>query len=103
MALNKLTKKAGGGAQGVVYEEASGKYMIKFYYPSDSKAIDSDILERVRFIKNIQMPKNFVTVVDVINSPNIGYVMEKIVDHKSLNSYLIPDKNMPFTEWYNQD
>ena len=98
----KLTKQAGGGAQGVVYEETSGKYMIKFYYPSDSKAIDADVLERIRFIKNIQMPQNFVSVVDVIVSPYVGYVMDKVVDHKPLNSYLIPDKNMPFSEWYNQ-
>lgn len=98
----KLTKQAGCGAQGVVYEEASGKYMIKFYYASDSKATDADILERIKFIKNIQMPKNFILVVDVIVSPYIGYVMEKVVDHKSLNSYLIPDKSMSFPEWYNQ-
>lgn len=98
----KLTKQAGCGAQGVVYEEASGKYMIKFYYSSDSKATDEDILERIRFIKNIQMPKNFISVVDVIVSPYTGYVMEKVVDHKSLNSYLIPDKSMSFPEWYNQ-
>lgn len=98
----KLTKQAGCGAQGVVYEETSGKYMVKLYYPADSKTIDSDILDRIRFIKNIQMPKNFVAVIDVIASPYIGYVMERVVDHKALNSYLIPDKNMSFPDWYNQ-
>lgn len=98
----KLTKQAGCGAQGVVYEEASEKYMVKFYYPTDSTTIDADILERIRFIKNIQMPKNFVSVVDVIVSPYIGYVMERVVGHKPLNSYLIPDKNMSFPDWYNQ-
>lgn len=98
----KLAKQAGSGAQGVVYEEAAGKYMVKFYYPSGSKAIDSDILDRIRFIRDIQMPKNFVSVVDVIEKPYIGYVMGKVVGHKPLNSYLIPDKNMRFPEWYNR-
>ena len=97
-----LTEQAGCGAQGVVYEENSGKYMIKLYYPSDSSAIDADALERIKFIKRIRMPKNFVSVVDVIESPYIGYVMEKVVDHKPLNSYLIPDKSISFPEWYNQ-
>ena len=98
----KLTKQAGHGAQGVVYEESSGKYMIKLYYPSGSRVIDNDILDRLSFIKNISMPKNFVSVIDVIERPYVGYVMEKVVDHKPLNSYLIPDKSMSFPEWYNQ-
>ena len=98
----KLSKQAGCGAQGVVYEEATGKYMVKLYYPSDSAAIDKDVIDRLRFIKNIQMPKNFVSVIDVIEKPYIGYVMEKVTDHVPLNSYLIPDKNISFPEWYNR-
>lgn len=98
----KLIKQAGCGAQGVVYEESSGKYMIKLYYPSGSSVIDTDTLERLEFIKNSQMPKEFVSVIDVIKHPYVGYVMERIIDHKPLNSYLIPDKSISFSEWYNQ-
>lgn len=98
----KLTKKAGNGAQGVVYEESENKYMIKLYYPSGSKLVDNDVLERLRFIKDVAMPKNFVSVKDLITHPYVGYVMDKVVEHKPLNSYLIPNGNVQFREWYNQ-
>ena len=101
---NKYTlgKMAGYGAQGVVYEDASGKKMIKLYYPTGSKVIDDDILDRLRFIRNVKMPPNFVAIEDIIEEPYVGYVMEKVKDHKPLNTYLIPDKDMAFSDWYNQ-
>ena len=101
---NKYTlgKMAGYGAQGVVYEDASGKKMIKLYYPTGSKVIDDDILDRLRFIRNVKVPPNFVAIEDIIEEPYVGYVMEKVKDHKSLNTYLIPDKDMAFSDWYNQ-
>lgn len=98
----KLLKQAGYGSQGVVYEDVSGQNMIKLYYPSGCKSIDEDIHERILFIKNINLPKNFVKVVDTIRSPYVGYVMERIVDHKPLNTYLIPEKDMTLSEWYNK-
>lgn len=98
----KLGKLAGYGAQGVVYEDASGKKMIKLYYPSGSDIIEEDIIERLRFIRDVKMPKNFVAIQDIVDKPYIGYVMDKVEDHKPLNTYLIPDKNMSFSEWYNQ-
>lgn len=99
----RLTRQAGCGTQGVVYEESAGKYMVKLYYPSGCQSIDDDVLERLQFIKYIKTPKNFVTVADLITSPYLGYVMDKVTDHKPLNSYLIPDKNHSFSEWYNKD
>jgi serine/threonine protein kinase len=99
----KLTGLAGYGAQGVVYEENTGKYMVKLYYPSGCQSIDEDVLERLQFIKDIKTPKNFVNVVDLITAPYPGYVMDKVVNHNSLNSYLIPDKNHSFSEWYNKN
>lgn len=99
---HKLGKLAGYGAQGVVYEDSSGNKMIKLYYPTGSKIIDEEILERLWFIRNVKMPQNFVKLEDIINSPYVGYVMDRIIDHKPLNSYLIPDREMIFSEWYNQ-
>ena len=51
--------------------------MVKLYYPSGSESIDADVLDRLRFIKDITMPKNFVSIIDLITHPYIGYVMEK--------------------------
>ena len=98
----KLGKLAGYGAQGVVYEDISGKKMIKLYYPSGSDIVEKDIKERLRFIRDVKMPKNFVAVLDIVDRPYTGYVMDKVEEHKPLNSYLIQDKNMSFSEWYNQ-
>lgn len=98
----KLGKLAGYGAQGVVYEDISGKKMIKLYYPSGSDIVEEDIKERLRFIRDVKMPKNFVAVLDIVDRPYTGYVMDKVEEHKPLNSYLIQDKNMSFSEWYNQ-
>ena len=76
--------------------------MIKLYYPSGSDIIEEDIIERLRFIRDVKMPKNFVAIQDIVDKPYIGYVMDKVEDHKPLNTYLIPDKDMSFSEWYNQ-
>lgn len=99
----KLTNQAGFGSQGVVYEENTGKYMVKLYYPSGCQSIDDDVFERLQFIKDIKTPKNFVTVVDLIKAPYPGYVMDRVINHDSLNSYLIANKNFPFSEWYNKN
>ncbi|MGI6365910.1 MAG: protein kinase domain-containing protein [Bacillota bacterium] len=98
----KLSKLAGYGAQGVVYEDDTGTKMIKLYYPTGSSIVDEDILERLRFIRNVKVPSNFVAIQEIIKKPYVGYVMEKVVDHKPLNAYLIPDKDISFAEWYNK-
>lgn len=97
----KLNKLAGYGAQGVVYEDDTGKKMIKFYYPTGEKSIDSEIIDRLHYIRNIKKPPNFVDIEDIIEKPYVGYVMTRIVDYKPLNTYLIPDRNVSFAEWYN--
>ena len=97
-----LKEIIGNGSQGVVYEDESGKYVIKFYFPTESEMLDMERLERSSFIKDIEIPKNFVAIKDVISEPYVGYVMDKVVDHKPLNHYLIPDKHKEFIEWYNE-
>lgn len=97
-----LGKVAGYGAQGVVYEDETGNKMVKLYYPTGSKRIDEDTLERLRFIRHVKIPPNFVAIEDVVDQPYVGYVMEKVVDHKPLNTYLIPNPELSFSQWYNQ-
>jgi len=95
-----LTEIVGSGAQGVVYKEESGKYMVKFYFPNNTPQFDKDILEKLSFIKNVKKPKNFVEILDLIDTPYIGYVMDKVIDHNPLNTYLIQDHTKSFSDWY---
>lgn len=97
-----LKNMIGNGSQGVVYEDESGEYVVKFYYPADSEMLDMERLERISFIKDMELPKNFVAVQDVISKPYIGYAMRKISGHKPLNHYLLPDKHKGFFDWYNE-
>lgn len=98
----KLGKIAGYGAQGVVYETEDVSKMIKLYYPKGLNIIDSDILERLSFIKHVNIPPNFVAIHELIEHPYVGYVMDRVIDHRPLNKYLIPDNKLSFSEWYNQ-
>lgn len=101
----RLSKIAGYGNQGLVYECDSPDRMIKFYYPSGDEHLDNEQFERLQFIQSITNDnklKNFVKVYDIINHPYIGYVMEKVVGHSPLNSYLIPKDNDNFSDWYNK-
>lgn len=97
----ELTSVVGYGSQGIVYNESSGKLLVKLYYPSGSRDVDISILERLLYIKNIKMPRNFITILDIIEKPYIGYIMEKALGYKPLNSYLFPPVNRDFFEWYN--
>jgi len=96
-----LTEIAGSGAQGVVYKEKSEKYILKFYYPHNEPQLDNDIIDKLSFIKNVKKPKNFVEIRDLIDYPYKGYVMDRVIDHKPINSYLIYDRTKNFADWYN--
>lgn len=98
----RLDKMIGYGGQGVVYADDKGEKVIKLYYPLGHESLNNELLHRINYIKNIKTPKNFVKIIDVIDEPYVGYVMDKINDHKPLNSYLIPDPEMNFSDWYNQ-
>jgi DNA-binding helix-hairpin-helix protein with protein kinase domain len=96
-----LTEEAGRGGQGVVYNETSGKQMIKLYYPGGAPQIDGDMVEKLKNITRVKMPKNFVKIYDLIESPYVGYVMNKVDEHVPLNSYLIPPGGGKMAQWYN--
>lgn len=98
----KLGNLIGSGAQGIIYETDCSDRLIKLYYPSEANELDDAILERLQFIKSLTIPKNYVHVLDIIRTPCIGYVMERVLDYKSLNTYLIPEKDSSFPEWYNR-
>jgi serine/threonine protein kinase len=94
-----LEKLMGSGSQGVVYSEISGKQMVKLYYPSKIPQFDKEILEKLSFVKNVKKPQYFIEIRDLIDSPYIGYVMDRVIDHVPLNKYLIPPVGK-ISEWY---
>lgn len=96
-----LGKVIGYGSQGIVYDIEESKLLVKLYYPSGSSDIEESIMERLKFIKSVMIPKNFVAVLDTVSVPYTGYVMERVVDHKPLNTYLIPSSDKSFPDWYN--
>lgn len=98
----KLVGITGFGGQGVVYDEPSGRMLIKLYHPGGSQAAESDRLRRLRFIRDLHMPKYFVGVEDIISEPLLGYVMKKVEGHVPLDTYLIPNRIVSFSEWYNK-
>ena len=98
-----LTEIKGQGAQGVVYAEQTGKYMIKLYYPSGKADHDRELIKKLRFVMEVEKPKNFVVLYELITTPYIGYVMERLDGYTSLNTFLVPDSKVPFPEWYNSD
>jgi len=77
--------------------------MIKLYYPSDKTDRDQELIKKLRFVMEVEKPKNFVVLYEIITSPYIGYVMERLEGYTSLNAFLVPDPKIPFSDWYNYD
>lgn len=95
-----LTEIAGQGAQGVVYNEASGKYIVKFYKNSSSIE-NKNKLKKLNWLLQQNYPDQFIKPLDIFEKPYIGYAMKNVTEHISLNKLLIPAKQMTFSEWYN--
>lgn len=98
-----LTEVKGQGSQGVVYAEQTGKYMVKLYYPGNKTNRDRELIKKLRFVMEVEKPKNFVVLYELITTPYIGYAMEQLEGFTSLNAFLVPDPKVPFPDWYNSD
>ena len=98
-----LTEVKGQGSQGVVYAEQTGKYMVKLYYPGNKANRDQELIKKLRFVMEVEKPKNFVVLYELITTPYIGYAMERLEGFTSLNAFLVPDPKVPFPDWYNSD
>lgn len=98
----KLVRIIGYGGQGVVYETDTNNKAIKFYYPDRVDVSNTDLLRRLRYIQHLRLPENFVGIDDIVETPYIGYVMTKLNGFKPLSTYLIPDKELSYAEWYNR-
>lgn len=96
-----LTEIAGEGAQGVVYNEASDKFLIKLYNRSDPIR-NGNRLKKLKWLIQQAYPDQFIRPLALIETPYVGFVMEKVKGHCTLNRLLVPSRDVTFSKWYNQ-
>ncbi len=96
-----ITGMVGEGAQGVVYEEESDKMIIKLY-KNGTDIQNKNKLKKLNWLMHQNYPDQFIKPLGIIETPYVGYVMEKVKEHMSLNRLLIPARDVSFSEWYNQ-
>jgi DNA-binding helix-hairpin-helix protein with protein kinase domain len=97
-----LTEILGEGAQGIVYEEATDKFLIKLY-KKDTPIQNQNKLKKLKWLMAQDYPDQFIKPLGIIEEPYIGYVMEKVKGHSSLNRLLVPSRDVTFSEWYNKE
>lgn len=90
------------GAQGVVYEESTGKFIIKLY-KRGNEFQNRNRLNKLEWLSKQSYPDQFIKPLDIFVEPYIGYAMEKVVNHVSLNKLLVPSRKMSMSEWYNEE
>ena len=96
-----LTDIAGEGAQGVVYNEASDKFLIKLYNRRDPIQ-NRNRFNKLKWLIKQDYPNQFIRPLELVESPYVGYVMEKVKGHSALNKLLVPSRDVTFSEWYNK-
>lgn len=97
-----LTEISGQGAQGTVYSESSDNYIIKLYR-NGTVYQNRNRLRKLEWLLKQSYPDQFIKPLDIFEKPYIGYAMEKVKEHSSLNKLLIPSKEVSFSEWYNKE
>ncbi len=97
-----LTEIEGEGAQGVVYNEASDKYLFKLYNKSNP-VVEQKKLNKLRWLIKQDYPTEFIKPIELVEEPYVGYMMKKVKKHVSLNKLLVPSKDVSFSEWYNNE
>lgn len=97
----QLTEMIGSGTEGGVYRTQPKGYVAKIIYPSKIKD-EKEIRRRYTWLYNrkIDRESRLVTPISVLKSPNVGYIMPEVKDHKPL-SYMITPNMDDFATWYN--
>lgn len=98
-----LQREVGKGAQGVVYEDDSGDYMIKLA-SATNPAHRAEMKRRYRWLLNRQIATDARLIVPLalLAPPHVGYVMERVRGHIPLTRLLVPDSDTNFGIWYNE-
>ena len=100
-----LDAEIGKGAQGVIYSETTGKFLIKLFL--GRRNLETN-LNKLKKLLRLNYPPRFIRPIDIIEVRNndgelilAGYVMQKVVEHFSLNKLLMPPEGANLSDWYN--
>lgn len=101
-----LDKEIGKGAQGIIYSETTGKYLIKLFL--GKRNLETN-LKKLKKLLRVNYPPRFIRPVDIIEIRDTnnelllaGYVMSRVVEHFSLNKLLVPPHGESLSDWYNK-
>ncbi len=92
-----LTEIVGEGAQGVIYNEASDKFLIKLY-KRNNLIQNRNRFNKLKWLIQQDYPDQFIRSLELIETPYVGYIMEKVKGHNSLNKLLVPSREVSFSE-----
>lgn len=96
-----LSSIIGQGAQGIIYNTSDERYVVKLY-KKESDIKNRRKLKKLNWLMKLNYPDQFIKPIDIFESPYIGYVMQNVKGHVSLNKLLIPNREQSFTDWYNE-
>lgn len=96
-----LSSIIGQGAQGVIYNTSDNQYVVKLY-KRESEINSRKKIKKLNWLMSLDYPDQFIRPIDIFDTPYIGYVMQKVKGHVSLNKLLIPNRELSFSDWYNK-
>lgn len=97
-----LSNIIGQGAQGTIYNTSDDEHVIKLY-GTESQIKSQRRLKKLKWLFKLDYPDQFIKPIDIFETPYIGYAMKKVKGHISLNKLLVPNREVSFSEWYNQN
>jgi DNA-binding helix-hairpin-helix protein with protein kinase domain len=97
-----LSRLAGFGGQGRVYEEESGEYMVKILHPKNKH--NEELMRRFSWIKSQKIPKEarLVTPIAILDGHVNGYVMKRVKGHEPLSKYINFKESESLADFYNK-
>ena len=96
-----LSSIIGQGAQGVIYNTSDDQYVVKLY-KKESELNNRKKIKKLNWLMSLDYPDQFIRPIDIFDTPYIGYAMQKVKGHVSLNKLLIPNRELSFSDWYNK-
>lgn len=65
------------GGQGKLYTEDTGRYLIKVY-KTQTEEETHRLIRKFSHLQRTELPDNFIKIIDIIDRPCVGFIMEKL-------------------------